>query len=226
MDAFFFWLFSLGMIVGGLAVVLNRNPVASLMCFVVSIACMSGLFILLSAFFLATIELLVTAGAVMVLFLFVIMLLDVTAAEKIPRQKTWMACSLVLCLGFLLNVARTLDATPQGAVTIANAPGPRSLSPEAMSVVSERHPRASEGFLSDLGDDTHRIGYLLFRTNTEGNETSYVAPFEITSLLILVATVGVIVLCKQDDRKRPSPREEIAREAPPIEPKKETALTR
>ena len=62
-------------------------------------------------------------------------------------------------------------------------------------------------------DDTHQIGRLLF--------TRYVAPFEVTSLLILVATIGVIVLCKEDPR---------ARTAPPVEPaskpKPEPALTR
>jgi hypothetical protein len=67
-------------------------------------------------------------------------------------------------------------------------------------------------------DDTHAIGRLLF--------TTYVAPFEITSLLILVATIGVVVLCKQEEPKRPASREEISHEAPPLEPEKETALTR
>ena len=74
----------------------------------------------------------------------------------------------------------------------------------------------------DMQDDTHQIGRLLFATDTSGGKTSYVAPFEITSLLILVATIGVIVLCKQEDRPRPGPREEIIREAPPI--KEESVL--
>jgi hypothetical protein len=76
----------------------------------------------------------------------------------------------------------------------------------------------------DKQDDTHRIGRLLFATKVSGTQPSYVAPFEITSLLILVATVGVIVLCKQDEKPRPRSREQIVREAPPVEPTKETAL--
>src|SRR5271168_4230762 len=102
MNAFFFWLFSFGMILCALAVVLNRNAVASALCFTFTIVFMSGLFVMLSAFFLAAVQILVTAGAVMVLFLFIIMLLDLTAMEHAPRRKIWMACSFVLALGFLL----------------------------------------------------------------------------------------------------------------------------
>src|SRR5271169_1217761 len=117
MNAFFFWLFSGGMIVCALAVILNRNAVASALCFTFTIVFMAGLFVMLSAFFLAAVQILVTAGAVMVLFLFIIMLLDLTAMEHVPRQKIWMGCSLVLALGFLLLVAKTLEATPMGFLT-------------------------------------------------------------------------------------------------------------
>ena len=92
MNAFFFWVFSIGMIVCALAVILNRNAVASALCFTFAIVFMSGLFVMLSAFFLAAVQIIVTAGAVMVLFLFIIMLLDLVAMEHMPRQKIWMAC--------------------------------------------------------------------------------------------------------------------------------------
>src|SRR6202142_942621 len=78
---------------------------------------MAGLFVLLSAFFLAAVQILVTAGAVMVLFLFIIMLLDLSAMEHMPRQKIWMGCTLVLALGFLLIVAKVLAAPPGGLAT-------------------------------------------------------------------------------------------------------------
>ena len=219
MNAFFFWLFSAAMIGCALAVVLGRNPVTSAICFAFTIFFMSGLFVMLDAFFLAAIQILVTAGAVMVLFLFIIMLLDLTEAEKIPRQKVWMGLSLLLCLGFLYVVALTLNSTPEGATTIDSRP---SYAPNntAMTKWTQNNPGASKGFLADLGDDTHRIGRLLFSTNTSvppGTTVplTYVAPFEVTSLLILVATIGVIVLCKQDEPRRAAPREEIIREAPP-----------
>jgi len=223
MNALFFWLFSGGMIVCALAVILNRNAVASALCFTFTIVFMAGLFVMLSAFFLAAVQILVTAGAVMVLFLFIIMLLDLTAMEHMPRQKIWMGCSLLLALGFLLIVAKTLEATPMGSTTISSLSTPGV--PMRMTVRPQVLPdgRTIETTLTqsqwDRYDDTHRIGRLLFRTNTSNGRTSYVAPFEITSLLILVATIGVIVLCKQDERRRPSPREEIIREAPPVEPK-------
>src|SRR6202789_1131600 len=98
MDAFFFWLFSAGMIGFGLAVILNRNPVASALSFAFSIVFMAGLFVQLSAFFLAAVQILVTAGAVMVLFLFIIMLLNLDAMEHAPRHWIWIACSGVLAL--------------------------------------------------------------------------------------------------------------------------------
>jgi NADH:ubiquinone oxidoreductase subunit 6 (subunit J) len=232
MNALFFWLFSGGMIVCALAVILNRNAVASALCFTFAIVFMAGLFVMLSAFFLAAVQILVTAGAVMVLFLFIIMLLDLAAMEHAPRQKVWMGCTLVLALGFLLIVARVLAATPQGFVTMASLPVPKQetlhvsissgMAPPQDLIVSPT-PAPTQAVV-DKGDDTHRIGRLLFRTDTSNGQTSYVAPFEITSLLILVATIGVIVLCKQEDRPRPGPREEITREAPPVDPQKEPAL--
>src|SRR5277367_341318 len=120
MNALFFWLFSGGMIVCALAIVL-----------------MAGLFVMLSAFFLAAVQILVTAGAVMVLFLFIIMLLDITAMEHIPRQKVWMGCTLVLALGFLLIVAKTLAATPEGFVTTNSLKTPGQITAVQPYVIGE-----------------------------------------------------------------------------------------
>jgi NADH-quinone oxidoreductase subunit J len=182
MDELFFWLFSAGMIGFGLAVVLGRNPVASALCFATTMVFMAALFVMLNAFFLAAVQILVTAGAVMVLFLFIIMLLDVNAAGQRPRQRVWMACTLVLALGFVYLLARTLNAIPQGTMTADSLPNP----PETYQVVGQTGTRPG---LVIQNDDTHQIGRLLF--------TKYVAPFEVTSLLILVATIGVVVLCKE-----------------------------
>ncbi len=226
MNALFFWLFSAGMIVCALAVVLNRNAVASALCFTFSIVFMAGLFVMLSAFFLAAVQVLVTAGAVMVLFLFIIMLLDVTAMEHIPRQKVWMGCTLVLALAFLVIVAKTLAGTPKGFETTNSLRTPGQIAAVKPQVTAEGKTANVEisQVEYDAMDDTHQIGRLLFNTKVSGNQPSYVAPFEITSLLILIATVGVIVLCKQEERPRPRSREQIAREAPPVDPQKETAL--
>ena len=229
MDALFFWLFSAGMIVCALAVVLNRNAVASALCFTFAIIFMSGLFVMLSAFFLAAVQIIVTAGAVMVLFLFIIMLLDLVAMEHMPRQKIWMGCTMVLAVGFLIIVAKVLAQTPEGFVD------ERTLAPGYAVTAQPQPTRETTAALEisqsdwDQYDDTHRIGRMMFNTNPRPIQTgvpgtSYVAPFEITSLLILVATIGVIVLCKQDEKPRPRTREQIAREAPPVKPINETAL--
>lgn len=77
-----FYFFSIAMLLCGVLVIANRNPVASAMCLVLMFLFMAGLFVLLEAFFIAAIQVLVYAGAVMVLFLFVIMLLDIKASER------------------------------------------------------------------------------------------------------------------------------------------------
>jgi NADH-quinone oxidoreductase subunit J len=224
MNALFFWLFSGGMIVCALAVILNRNAVASALCFTFTIVFMSGLFVMLNAFFLAAVQIIVTAGAVMVLFLFIIMLLDLSAMEHMPRPKLWMGATLVLSLGFLLVVARTLAGTPEGAVTMRSLPGERIVIKPQVTADGKTVDQTLTSQDWDKQDDTHRIGRLLFSTRVAPNQPSYVAPFEITSLLILVATIGVIVLCKGDERPVAGRREDIIREAPPVEAKNDPAL--
>src|SRR5437879_6674240 len=88
-----FYLFALLTLFCGLLVIANpfsRNPVTSAMFLVLAIASMAGLFVLLHAFFLAAVQVLVYAGAVMVLFLFVIMLLDLKDEER-RKFQLWMA---------------------------------------------------------------------------------------------------------------------------------------
>jgi NADH-quinone oxidoreductase subunit J len=208
MNAFFFWLFSAGMIVAGLSVILNRNPVASALCFATSMVFMAALFVMLNAFFLAAVQILVTAGAVMVLFLFIIMLLDVGSAEQAPRQKIWMGATLLLALGFVYVVGRVLDVTPAGLRTTDSLGYPPAQVQTEVKV--GQHYRS----VTFSNDDTHQIGRLLFNR--------YVAPFEVTSLLILVATIGVVVLCKEDSSERRTPKRAGTEEKPKPEP----ALTR
>ena len=213
MDAFFFWLFAAGMIGFSLAVVLGRNPVGSALCFAVSMIFMASLFVMLSAFFLAAIQILVTAGAVMVLFLFIIMLLDIGVMSHLPRQKIWMGATFVLALGFVFLLAKVLNANPHGTMltsALPNAPA---------TVLMGRHPTPFQQNMINAGqmrplapvpesnDDTHQIGRVLF--------TKYVAPFEITSLLILVATVGVVVLCKEEAPVRRKTAGEVDAEPQP-----------
>src|SRR3954451_7626438 len=91
MSPFLFWIFAVLTVVFGAAVVLNRNPVASALSLVVSFLGLSALFMSLDAFFVGIIQVLVYAGAVMVLFLFIIMLLDIHVEER--RQINWLAAA-------------------------------------------------------------------------------------------------------------------------------------
>jgi len=82
MPAALFWIFVAIMLLFGVGVVVNRNPVASALSLVVSFLGLAALYISLDAFFLGVIQILVYAGAVMVLFLFIIMLLDLKAEQR------------------------------------------------------------------------------------------------------------------------------------------------
>src|SRR3954466_3461988 len=96
-DALFFIFAALTLVCGFLVVYnpLSRNPVTSAMFLVLTIASLAGLFVLLHAFFLAAIQILVYAGAVMVLFLFVIMLLDLKAEERRKIQRVGLAGGII-----------------------------------------------------------------------------------------------------------------------------------
>jgi len=159
-----FYLFAALTLMCGFLVIANpfsRNPVTSAMFLVLTIISMAGLFVLLHAFFLAAIQVLVYAGAVMVLFLFVIMLLDLPEEER-RKLKTFGIATGVIAVGALIGIFFK---------TLAGAALPQVETP------------AIEGTTAPLGT-------LLF--------TQYLLPFEIVSVLLLVAMVGVILLSKKD----------------------------
>src|SRR5213594_2737566 len=104
MPPFLFWVFALMTLIFGAAVVLNRNPVASALSLVVSFLGLSALFVSLDAYFVGIIQVLVYAGAVMVLFLFIIMLLDLRAEEL--RKINWIASAggLAVALALIIQI--------------------------------------------------------------------------------------------------------------------------
>lgn len=137
MPPFLFWIFALLMLVFGAAVIINRNPVASALSLVVSFLALAALFISLDAYFIGIIQVLVYAGAIMVLFLFIIMLLDLRAEEL--RKINWVASAggLVVALALLIQIFAVIGKLNVAKQTFP--PLPRSTS-----------------------DDVHRIGLLLF----------------------------------------------------------------
>ena len=107
-----FYIFSALTLLCGTLVVFNpfsRNPVTSAMFLVLTIISMSGLFVLLNAFFLAAVQILVYAGSVIVLFLFVIMLLDVKEEEKRQFQKFGTFMGLISVIGLASIIISTTN---------------------------------------------------------------------------------------------------------------------
>lgn len=160
MQDILFYIFSALVLLCGGLVILNRNPVNSAMFLVLSIISMAALFVLLHAFFLAAVQVVVYAGAVIVLFLFVIMLLDLKEEQRRKIKAFGATTGLVSVLAIALVFWRSVAQS-----TLATAPVP------------------AEGGTLDLGR-------LLF--------TNYALAFEILSVLLLVAMVGVILLSKKD----------------------------
>ena len=165
MHDLFFYTFSALTLLCGFLVVANpfsRNPVTSAMFLVLAIASLAGLFVLLHAFFLAAVQVLVYAGAVMVLFLFVIMLLDLKEEQR-RRIKVFGLIAGVLSVGAMAAIfLRSIFSSGL------------NVSPSVPAVDGATLP----------------LGRLLF--------TQYLLPFEIVSVLLLVAMVGVILLSKRD----------------------------
>lgn len=113
-----FYLFAVLAVASGLLVVLNpasRNPVTSAMFLVITILALAGLFVLLHAFFLAAVQILVYAGAVMVLFLFVIMMLDLKEEQQRPLGLVRLGGTLAAAGGFLVLFLRHLSSAAPAA---------------------------------------------------------------------------------------------------------------
>ena len=189
MPQYLFWLFATVMLIGGCAVVAFKNPVASAISVVTCFLGLAGLFIGLSAFFVGIVQILVYAGAVMVLFLFIIMLLDIKAEKE--RSLSWLATAggLGLAVFFTIQLIGVLGeplpnqvAPPLDPATMAAAAG--DFAPESHIAES-----LGQGRLPDV----HLIGHTLF--------TEYNLPLQILGVLLLVATVGVVVLSKRTSER-------------------------
>lgn len=109
---FLFWVLSAVMLASAVCVVAFRNPVNSAMSLVLSFLALAGLFVTLDAFFIGIIQILVYAGAVMVLFLFIIMLLDLKAEARRKLNIAALAGGLAVLGGFALLVVRVVKSLP------------------------------------------------------------------------------------------------------------------
>lgn len=172
-----FYIFAAVTLVSALVMVLSPNAVNGAMCMIVSFVSTAALFVLLEAYFLAVLQVLVYAGAVMVLFLFIIMLLDVDKdTSSYLKDKLSLAGAIV---GFSL-LAVLIYSTFAGGQHLPE-PG---LLPVAEVPVGD-----SAGI--PFTTSAKSFGYSLF--------TKYMLPFQVTGFLLLAAMVGVIVVSKKHE---------------------------
>ena len=107
-----FWIFSILMLAFALGVVFLRNPVSSAMSLVMTFVALAAVFVTLDAFFIGIIQVLVYAGAVMVLFLFIIMLLDLKAETRRRLNLAALAGGIAVLLGFIVLIAQVVQSLP------------------------------------------------------------------------------------------------------------------
>lgn len=169
LDLIFFLILSLIAIATALGMLLSRNAVYSALFLVLNFVTVAVFYLLLGAPFIAMTQITVYAGAIMVLFLFVIMLLgaeDLPAGEVLPWQKP-LAAVLALVLAAEATFMLFTRARPEGQVLQPD---------EAVNMM----------------DSLRALGSLLF--------SKYLLPFEVTSVLLLVAMIGAIVLIRKEKR--------------------------
>jgi NADH-quinone oxidoreductase subunit J len=154
----------------GVLVVTARNTVHSVLFLVGNFLCVSVVYVMLAAEFLAVIQVLVYAGGIVVLYLFVVMLVNLKRPPEAPLDRRRQSR-----LGFLLAGVLLAELT---AILAYSATRPAASA-----------PLAAEGALS-AGGNTKVVGMLLY--------TDYLIPFEVASILLLVAMVGAILLAKKE----------------------------
>ncbi len=173
MELFLFIVFALICILSSLGVVFFKSPIRSALSLIISFFSMGAIYIILNAEFVALMQVLVYAGAIMVLFLFIIMLLDIKhPIKETVLYKNNFFLIISLCLIFIVIV-----------FTVANA------------AYNAKFMKGLKGisWMFINNSNTKAIGEVLFN--------KYLLPFEVTSLLLLVAAIGIIVLGKKKQIK-------------------------
>jgi NADH-quinone oxidoreductase subunit J len=166
-----FYVFGAVAVIASLLVIAQRNPIYSVLLLIASFGALSGLYVLLDAPFVAVTQIIVYAGAIMVLFLFVVMLLNAPHEETEHDEK--------------IHPLRRPGPTRFGAALAA------ALAVELLWALTRGSSEPS-AFGQTAVSSVRELGRVLF--------TEYAFPFEVTSVLILVAMVGAVVLAKRDPR--------------------------
>ena len=171
-EALLFYVFAAVTVIGSLIVVTQRNPVYSLLSLVGAFFGLCGLYVLLEAPFLAVVQIIVYAGAIMVLFLFVVMVLNVPREDAAEWDR---AHPLFRPMAMRVGAALALLLTVELGWALSRTPG-------LTAAIGEDRPAVSS--LAELGR-------VLF--------TKYMFAFEVTSILIIAAMVGAVVLSRKRD---------------------------
>jgi len=161
-----FYAFAIGVIAGGLFTVIARNPVHSVLWLILAFLSSAGLFVLLGAEFVAMLLVIVYVGAVAVLFLFVVMMLDVDFAELKAEMAKYVPVALLIGIVMLMQLSLAF--------------GVWQVSPEAMGL------RANPAPAPDELHNTAALGMLIY--------DRYFLLFQLAGLILLVAMIGAIVL--------------------------------
>jgi NADH-quinone oxidoreductase subunit J len=170
-DLILFWVFAPISIASGIAMLLMRNAVHAALFLIINFFCLAVFYLILGAPFLFAVQIIVYAGAIMVLFLFVIMLLGVDGREDL-RERRLIAqrpLAVILGIGFVLEVFFAVRA----------------------AIGFSRHAPAGFGKVNE-GGNTLALARVLFRT--------YFFPFEVTSILLIIAAIAVMVLAQRKAR--------------------------
>ena len=182
---FFFYIFSAITVAAAFMVIAARNPVHSVLYLILAFFNSAGLFVLMGAEFLAMILVVVYVGAVAVLFLFVVMMLDIDFAEMRQGMLQYLPVGGTIGIILLLELCVVV--------------GSWALSPEAVATIAEKTPA--------IGDvtNTEAIGAILY--------TKYVYLFQAAGVVLLIAMVGAIVLTlhHKEGVKRQNIGQQVAR---------------
>ena len=187
-ESVFFWIFSIAAILAGLLTVMARNAVHSALFLISSLVSVAALFILLGAEFIAGVQILVYVGGVMVLFLFVIMLVNVGAEEEGRAAIFNRPPQVIAALVFLALLAGVLViyVIPKGARALQD-PDKQQQAAKAREASEQKLQTGATG-VSRLTKETERVGTSLY--------TYAALPFEIASVLLLVAIIGSVMLAR------------------------------
>jgi NADH-quinone oxidoreductase subunit J len=187
-QSIFFLVFA-GIVIGAsLAVILHKNPVISAASLVLSFFGLAGIYAVMNAIFIATMQVLVYAGAIMVLVIFVIMLLSLREETHLEIWNNPLKQGAIVFLLFLLG--GLLVAVMNFSPDIPNVKDPRATNQEVYLYKLQEGPEKTP--INATGN-TATVGAATF--------LDYLLPFELVSILLLAAVIGAVVIAKRDKLK-------------------------